>query len=92
MNSVNGIWNNIMGILSTELTSTSINTWFSDCKPVEITDTRLVIYTPTEFKRNIITQRFSGAITSALSELFSCPFDLLVCFLLRLFLLLRNIT
>ncbi|NCB75055.1 MAG: chromosomal replication initiator protein DnaA [Clostridia bacterium] len=78
MNSVNDIWNNIMSLLSSELTSTSINTWFSDCKPVDISDTRLVIYTPTEFKRNIITQRFSGAITSALSELFSCPFDLLV--------------
>ncbi|MEA4894648.1 MAG: chromosomal replication initiator protein DnaA [Oscillospiraceae bacterium] len=78
MNSVNDIWNSIMGLLSSELTSTSINTWFSDCKPIEISDTRLVIYTPTEFKRNIITQRFSGAITSALTELFSCPFDLLV--------------
>ena len=78
MNSVNDIWNNIMSLLSNELTSTSINTWFSDCKPVDISDTRLVIYTPTEFKRNIITQRFAGSITSALSELFSCPFDLLV--------------
>lgn len=78
MNSVNDIWNSIMGILSTELTSTSINTWFSDCKPVELTDTRLVIYTPTEFKRNIITQRFASTITSTLSDLFSCPFDLLV--------------
>ena len=78
MNSVNDIWNSIMSILSTELTSTSINTWFSDCKPVELTDTRLVIYTPTEFKRNIITQRFASTITSTLSDLFSCPFDLLV--------------
>ena len=78
MNSVNDIWNNIMSLLSNELTSTSINTWFSDCKPVDISDTRLVIYTPTEFKRNIIAQRFAGAITSALAELFSCPFDLLV--------------
>ena len=67
MNSVNDIWNNIMSLLSNELTSTSINTWFSDCKPVDISDTRLVIYTPTEFKRNIIAQRFAGAITSALA-------------------------
>ncbi|MEG2367588.1 MAG: DnaA/Hda family protein, partial [Oscillospiraceae bacterium] len=78
MNSVNDIWSSIMGILATELTSTSINTWFADCKPVEITDTRLVIYTPTDFKRNIITQRFAGTITSTLSELFSCPFELMV--------------
>lgn len=78
MNSVNDIWNSIMTILSSELTSTSINTWFSDCKPVEISDNRLVIYTPTEFKRNIISQRFSQTIAAALTELFSSPFELLV--------------
>lgn len=78
MNSVNDIWNSIMTILSSELTSTSINTWFSDCKPVEISDNRLVIYTPTEFKRNIISQRFAGTIAAALTELFSSPFELLV--------------
>ncbi len=78
MNSVNDIWNSIMTILSSELTSTSINTWFSDCKPVEISDNRLVIYTPTEFKRNIISQRFAGSISAALTELFSTPFELLV--------------
>ncbi|MEG1316165.1 MAG: chromosomal replication initiator protein DnaA [Oscillospiraceae bacterium] len=78
MNSVNDIWSSIMGILSTELTSTSINTWFADCKPIEITDTRLVIYTPADFKRNVINQRFAATITSTLSDLFSCPFELLI--------------
>ncbi len=78
MNTVNDIWNSIMGILSAELTSTSINTWFSDCRPIELSDNRLVLYTPTDFKRNIINQRFAGALTAALTELFSCPFDLLV--------------
>ncbi|MDR1131506.1 MAG: chromosomal replication initiator protein DnaA, partial [Oscillospiraceae bacterium] len=78
MNTVNDVWDSVMSTLSTELTSTSINTWFSDCRPVEILDTRLVLYTPTEFKRNIITQRFAGTITAVLSELFSCSFELLV--------------
>lgn len=78
INSLNDVWKNILDILSNDLTATSINTWFSDCKPVEISDTRLVLYTPTDFKRNIINQRFSATITAALSDLFSCPFDLLV--------------
>ena len=78
MNSVNDVWNSILDILSKDLTATSINTWFSDCKPVEISDTRLVLYTPTDFKRNIITQRYAAPITTALTDLFSCPFDLLV--------------
>ena len=78
MNSVNDVWNSILDILSKELTATSINTWFSDCRPVELSDTRLVLYTPTDFKRNIITQRYAAPITTALTDLFSCPFDLLV--------------
>lgn len=78
MNSLNDVWASIMDVLSSELTSTSISTWFADCRPVEITNCRLVLYTPTDFKRNIITQRFSETIINALSDLFSAPFELLI--------------
>ncbi|NLV86913.1 MAG: chromosomal replication initiator protein DnaA [Clostridiales bacterium] len=78
MNSVNEIWFSIMDMLTKELTSTSINTWFSDCRPIELTENRLVIYTPTDFKRNIISSRFASTITAVLTDLFSCPFELLV--------------
>ncbi len=78
MNSVYDIWSSIMDMLSAELTSTSINTWFSDCKPIEISDTRLVIYTPADFKRGVIKSRFSDTIVRLLSELFSCPFELMI--------------
>lgn len=78
MNSVNEIWVSIMDMLTKELTSTSINTWFSDCRPIELTENRLVVYTPTDFKRNIITSRFGSTITAVLTDLFSCPFELLV--------------
>ena len=78
MNSIGEIWDNIMTVLTQELTSTSISTWFADCTPIEITDNRLVIHTPTDFKRNIITRRFSELIVRAISELFSCPFELLI--------------
>ena len=67
-----------MEILSSKLTSTSINTWFSDCEPVELEDNRLVLYTKLPYKRDIIIQRFSGAIRDTLRDLFSCDFDILV--------------
>ncbi len=76
MNSLSDIWSAIMEILSRNLTATAINTWFSDCTPVEISDNKLVIHTPSDFKRDIITQRFSSTITSALNDLFSCDFEL----------------
>jgi len=78
MNSLQDIWNEIVRILSKELTPTAITTWFSDCKPVDIEDCRLVLYTTTDFKRSIITSRFGEAIKAALSDLFSCDFDLVV--------------
>ena len=78
MNSIHDIWAGIMEILSTKLTSTSINTWFSDCNPEELEDGRLVLRTTTAYKRNIIQQRFSDIIKDALRDLFSCEFDLLV--------------
>lgn len=78
MNSINDIWDSIMEILSTQLTSTSINTWFSDCTPIEISDGKLVLHTTTRFKRDILTQRFGETIKAALSDLFSCDFNLLI--------------
>ncbi len=77
MNSINDIWNEIIKILSKQLTPTAITTWFSDCTPVEIDDCRLVIHT-TNFKRSIIGPRFGDTIKAALSDIFSCDFDLLI--------------
>ena len=78
MNSIQDIWNSVLETLSAKLTTTSINTWFSDCVPVELEDGRLVLHTPSPFKRDIIYQRFADSIREALRELFSCDFDLLV--------------
>ena len=78
MNSLNDIWQEIIRILSSQLTPTAITTWFSDCEPVEIDDCRLVLHTTTDFKRSIIHSRFGDTIKAALSDLFSCDFDLLI--------------
>ena len=78
MNSVKDIWNEVIRVLSQSITPTAIDTWFSDCEPVEIEDCRLVIHTSSDFKRSIIVNRFSQTIESILSELFSCEFDLMV--------------
>ena len=78
MNSLMDIWQEILHHLSSQLTPTAINTWFSDCEPVALEENCLVIRTPSEFKKSIISQRFSSIIISFLSDLFSCEFDLLI--------------
>lgn len=78
MNSLNDIWDKVIEILSQQLTSTAINTWFSDCTPVDIEDSRLVLHTTSDFKRDIITSRFGDTIKAAMSDLFACDFDLII--------------
>ena len=78
MDSLHDIWQSVMAKLSDVLTPTAINTWFSDCEPVALEEKRLVLQTTSDFKRSIILQRFGQTIRQALSDLFSCEFDLLV--------------
>ena len=74
MNSINDLWSTVLDMISSKYTSTSIVTWFSDCKPVAIKESTFIIYTPTDFKRKIITNRFGAALEEVLTDLFSSPF------------------
>ena len=76
MYSLQDIWNNVIEILSTKLTPTSIKTWFEDCQPVDLNEDVLTLYTPSELKRSVLKQRFDGEIKGALQEMFSCDFNL----------------
>ena len=78
MTSLRDIWQRVVDQLSEQLTPTAINTWFADCEPVALEDRRIVLKTTNVFKRNIILQRFGDTIRKTLSDLFSCPFDILV--------------
>ena len=78
MNSATDVWSEVLNILSVDLTTTAISTWFDECRAVEVTGSRLYLHTPSSFKKGIIEQRFSGTIQSALGELFSGKFDFVV--------------
>jgi chromosomal replication initiator protein len=78
MNSAADVWSKLLKILGNELTTTAITTWFDDCRAIDVSDNRLVLYTPSNFKKDVIEGRFMGALKSALKELFSGDFDVLV--------------
>ena len=78
MNSLNDIWTAVLDILSKQLTPTAINTWLLDCRPVDVENCRLVLNTPNTFTKGIIVNRFGDSIKSALHDIFSCDFELLV--------------
>ena len=80
MNSLTDIWQSALTKLTEDekVTDTAITTWFSDCVPVELDDRRLVLQTSTEFKRNIILQRFEPTIRQYMSDLMACEMEILV--------------
>ncbi len=78
MNSLNDIWTEVLKVLSRQLTPTAITTWFSDCVPVEIDNSCLVLQTTSDFKRKIINDRFAETIRTVLSDIFSGDFDFLI--------------
>ena len=75
MNSLNDVWNEVVKVLSRDMTPTAIATWFSECEPIDIDGSCLMIRIPSDFKRNIIYSRYGGTIRQVLSDLFSADFD-----------------
>ena len=71
MDSLNDIWQSVMQQLGEKLTPTAVNTWFSDCRPVELGDNRIVVQTTSDFKRSILQQRFVSYLRDAFADLFS---------------------
>ena len=54
MDSLEEIWNQILSIIAKDITPTAYNTWFSDCKAVDLTDCKLVLHTGSDFKLSLI--------------------------------------
>ena len=75
INSLNDVWAEVIKALSKDMTPTAIATWFSECEPIDIDGSCLMIRIPSDFKRNIIYSRFSPTIRAVLSDLFSADFD-----------------
>jgi len=78
MNSAADVWTKVLKILSEDLTETAISTWFDDCCAVELSENRLFLHTPSVFKKSVIEGRFTGTIKSALNEIFSGDYDVIV--------------
>ncbi|MBQ7255121.1 MAG: chromosomal replication initiator protein DnaA [Oscillospiraceae bacterium] len=71
------IWARILANLETRLTPLVVSTWFDDVEVLECTDSRLVLYSPSDFRKEMITKN-GHYVTSAMKELFDKDIELLV--------------
>ena len=72
------VWAKVLSYLEERLTATTVSTWFDDAKVVELNDNNLILYSPSDFRRDIIRRRCTSYIQDALREIFNSDAKLLV--------------
>ncbi|MEG1594724.1 MAG: DnaA N-terminal domain-containing protein, partial [Oscillibacter sp.] len=78
MNSPADIWQRVLSLMEADMTATTIHTWFDDTEAVSLEEDRFVLYTPSDFKKDIIVSRYLPAVQKGLRELFSAEFNVVV--------------
>ena len=72
------VWAKVLSYLEERLSAVTVSTWFDDAEVVELTEENLILYSPNDFRREIIQRRCTQHIQDALKELFNSDAKLLV--------------
>ncbi len=72
------VWAKVYNHMEARLESVAISSWFDEVKVVDLTEDQLILYSPSEFCRDVIRRRCSLYIEDALKELFDSDAKLVV--------------
>ena len=72
------VWAKVLNYLEERLTPVLVSAWFDDAKVIELTEEELILYSPTEMRRDVISRRYAGHIEDALKEIFNSDAKLTV--------------
>ena len=64
------VWAKVLGHMEARLTPQVVSTWFDDTEILELTDQKLVLYSPSTFRKDIILRRCTGYIKEAMQDIF----------------------
>ena len=73
------VWAKVLGYMEEQLGSVIVSTWFDDAEVVELSEEQLIIHVSSEYRRDIIRQRYQSYIKEALQEIFRrrlCYFEI----------------
>ena len=65
------VWAKVLSYLEERLTPTLVSAWCDDAEVIELTEEFLILYTPNEFRRDMIARRCTEYVQDALKELFN---------------------
>ena len=72
------VWAKIISYLEEHITAATTAGYFDDAELIELNEEQLILYSPSDFRRDIIRRRFSAFIQDALKEIFQSDAKLLV--------------
>ena len=72
------VWAKILSYLEDRLTSTIVSANFDDAEVVELNESQLILYTPSDFRLGVITNRYASMIEDALKEVFNSDAKVIV--------------
>ena len=72
------VWAKILGYMEEQLGSVIVSTWFDDAEVVELNEEQLILHTSSDYRRDIITQRYQSYIREALRKIFQSDAKLVV--------------
>lgn len=65
------VWAKVLNHMEERLGTVTVSAWFDDAEIVEMTEEKLIIYSPDEFRREYIRRRYADYIHDALKEIFN---------------------
>ena len=72
------VWAKVLNYLEERLTAVTVSAWFDDAEVVELNEEHLILYSSSDFRREIIRRRCSQYIQDALKEIFNSDAKLIV--------------
>ena len=72
------VWAKVINYMEEHLTSSVVSAWFDDAEVVELNEEQLILYSPSEWRREIIHDRCKDHIQDALKHIFNSEAKLIV--------------
>ena len=72
------VWAKVLAHMEERLDTVTISAYFDDAEIVELSDDNLILFSPSDFRREIIRRRYAPYIQDALKEIFHSDAKLIV--------------
>ena len=72
------VWAKIISYLEERLSAVTVSAWFDDAEVLELNEENLILYSASDFRREIIRRRCTDYIQDALKEIFNSDAKLMV--------------